>query len=174
MERWDVVAIVLPVRPTIVNRTTVAIFEIARVCPETVVAQFLNLIGTLNCARAAIWVSIPMPQLTSVGLAGKDPWLKVVDADWPVVRSVMLAVRTWVDGERVMEAENSSPGLTVSANPVKIVIGGVPKQQNAVAASYLGVELPKAHSSCIPTINVLLEFAIPIPMLIAWRMPRRG
>jgi hypothetical protein len=89
LEREDEVAIVLPMPSTIVNRTSVSIFEIVKVCPETVAVQLLNLIGMLNWAKG---VDPLTSQKTTVGLSGKDSFVKVTDADRPADMSVMLAL----------------------------------------------------------------------------------
>jgi hypothetical protein len=156
LEREDEVAVPIPF--TIVNRTIVSNFEIVKVCPETVAVQLLNVIGTLNWAKGDPATS----QKTTLGMAGKDACVKITDADRPVDMSVMLALTVWVDGERVMEAENASPGLTVRVSTLN-ASGLAPAAvcMYIAIAWYVGTELPWGHRPNVLRKDSVVEFAIP-------------
>ncbi len=144
LERRDVVDIVVP--PTTI---TVANCEIVKVCPETVAEQWLNVIGALNSARRS--GPCITTQKATVKTNGVDGCGKVADADWPVDRSVRSAVTVSVDGEKVRDPENLSPGETTRARRV----GGEgaplgPGNKGMTAAPYPGLPaLPVAQRAAV-------------------------
>ena len=142
--RRDAVASVLPVAFTIVSRVTVPICEIVKVCPETVTVQLLNLTGTLNWPNSGIPGPVPRIPVTNQE-ASKEPATSRksglatdTDVDWPVVRSASLPVNIALNRLKVMEAENTSPALTVRISGV----GEAVPFAKLAAERYMGVELP--------------------------------
>jgi hypothetical protein len=179
LEREDVVAIVLPLPSTIVNRSTLENFEMVKVFPETVALHLVNVTGVLNWERSRPRERpLVMPQATVVegkGRTGRDAWANVADADCPVDTSVMVAVRVWVDGERVIEAENVSPGLTVRGSVGGRLPGALGAREITIKDSYVGVGLPWAQWPSVTKKNKApLEFPTTRATGPSWALRRIG
>ncbi len=146
MEREDVVAIVFPLASTLVTRATIPIFElpifeIVKVCPETVTVQLLNSIGTVNWPNTT---PPPCPPVT-VQEANEEPATSRksglatdTDVDWPVVKSASFPVNIALNLLKVIEAEITSPALNVRIG----CVGEAVMLPKLAAETYIGVELP--------------------------------